>query len=489
MKILQVSAEAAPYAKVGGLADMTGALPIAWHADGHDVVPVLPLYGSIDTELFGIRKTDLVLSVPFSSWTEYATVYQGTMPGSSVTIYFIRSADYFDRPGIYGYHDGYEDNDRRFIFLCRAAFALAEALDMHPDVIHAHDYHTAPMMPMLAVLYRHRTHFQHSRGVFTIHNMAYQGQYDPRRAMDFCGLPLDDFYPGSWYEHHGAFNAMKTGIMFADKVTTVSPTYAEEIRWTQEGMGLQGALQARSADVVGVLNGIDPHVWSPHADPLIPVPYDADTLMAKESDKRALLLELGLTLEEAGSALPLVGMVSRLTDQKGVQLVPDALLPFLEHNALRFVMLGSGEARHQRAFLELSQRFPRNMFVRTGYDETISHRIQAGSDFYLMPSQFEPCGLTQLFALAYGTIPIVRAVGGLADTVEEYDPVAMSGTGLRFETFDRQALMHTIERALHLYRHEPHWTAIRKNALAQDFTIQRTARRYIDVFQWALDRT
>lgn len=485
MNILQVSAEVAPYAKVGGLADMTGALPRAWSADGHHVVPVLPLYGTIDRERFGITPTSIVLSVACSTWTEYATVYTGTLPDSDVTVYFIRSADYFDRPGIYGYHDGFDDNDRRFLFLCRAAFELAKAIEFRPDVIHTHDYHTAPMMAMLAVEYRHTPHFSRTAGVFTIHNMAYQGMYEPGRAMDLGGFPAQDFYPGCWYEHHGMFNAMKTGIMFAQKVTTVSPTYAEEIRWTPEGMGLQGALQARSADLIGVLNGIDTNVWSPATDAHLAVPYTADDLAKKEVNKRALLMECGLDLGEASAPLPLMGMVTRLTEQKGIQLLPDVLPSFFERNLVRMVVLGSGQSDLEEALATIARRYPQHLFLATGYDESLSHRIQAASDYYLMPSLFEPCGLTQLFAMAYGTIPIVRAVGGLADTVEEYDPVSMRGTGFRFGPFTADALSTAMERALHVYRREPHWTTLRQQAMSRDYSIERTARHYVDVFSWA----
>jgi starch synthase len=488
MKILQVAAEMAPYAKVGGLADMTGALPRAWAAAGHDVVPVLPLYGTIDMERFGITKSALTLTVPFGTWTEYATVYTATLPDSDVTVYFIRSSEYYDRPGIYGYHDGFEDNDRRFIFLSRAAFELAKALDFRPDAVHAHDYHTAPAMPMLAVHYRHDPFFAHTGGVFTIHNMAYQGMYDPQRAMEFCGFDPKEFYTGSWYEQDGVFNAMKAGIMFADKVTTVSPTYAQEIRWTPEGMGLQGALQSRGGDLIGVLNGIDRSIWDPTVDVQIPLNYDADTIAKKEACKRGLLLEVGLTLEQAREPIPLVGMVTRLTEQKGISILTECLEGFIADGRMRFIMLGSGERRFEQFFRDLSARYPDRVFVGVGYNEPFSHKIQSGSDLYLMPSKFEPCGLTQMFALAYGTIPIVRAVGGLNDTVEEYDPITFSGTGVRFHRYTSEDLSKALDTGLRLYRKEPHWQRIRANAMAKDFSIERTAEHYIDVFGWARER-
>lgn len=488
MKILQIAAEMAPYAKVGGLADMTGALPRAWNEAGHEVVPILPLYGTIDMERFGITKSDLTLTVPFGSWTEYATVYTGTLPGSDVTVYFIRSSEYYDRPGIYGYHEGFEDNDRRFIFLSCAAFELAKALNFQPDVVHAHDYHTAPAMPILAVRYRHDPFFAHTGSVFTIHNMAYQGMYDPQRAMEFCGFPANELYHGSWYEHDGVFNAMKAGIMFADKVTTVSPTYAQEIRWTPEGMGLQGALQARGADLIGVLNGIDSSVWDPSIDPQIPVSYTEQTLAKKEACKRGLLLEVGLTLEQAREPIPLVGMVTRLTEQKGINIVTEVLENFIAEGRMRFIMLGSGERRFEQYFRDLSARYPDKVFVGVGYNEPFSHKIQAGSDLYLMPSKFEPCGLTQMFALAYGTVPIVRAVGGLNDTVQDYDPITFTGTGVRFHRYHADDLAKAIDTGLRLYRRDPHWNRIRLNGMSQDNSIERTAQHYIEVFGWAKER-
>ena len=488
MRILQVAAEMVPFAKVGGLADMTGALPRAWHAAGHDVVPVLPLYGNIDVERYQIKQTNIELAVPLGHWTEYATVYTGVLPGSHITVYFLRSADYFDRPGIYGYHDGFKDNDRRFIFLSRAAFELAKALDFYPDVVHAHDYHTAPAMPMLKVHYSHDQHFARTAGVFTIHNMAYQGMYEPMQAMDLCGFNPQEFYTGSWYEHNSVFNAMKAGIMFADKVTTVSPTYAEEIRWTPEGMGLQDSLQARGADLVGILNGIDDLVWNPSGDPDIPVTFTKQTLEGKEASKRGLLMNAGLSLQEASQPIPLVGMVTRLTDQKGLSLITNSLEPFVAEGQMRFIILGSGQSEYEDYFRELAQRYPKNVLTTIGYNERLSHRIQAASDFYLMPSKFEPCGLTQMFALSYASIPIVRAVGGLNDSVQAYDPLTFTGNGIRFDRFSSSDLANAIETALRLYGKEPHWSRIRRNAMDANNSIDQTATRYVEVFGWAQER-
>lgn len=488
MKILVSAAEVAPYAKVGGLADMTGALPKAWGDSGNDVKVVLPMYGTIDSETYGLTQMEGDLQVPFAGRTEQATVMTGFLPDSEVPVYFIRSSDYYDRPGIYGYHEGFEDNDRRFIFLCAATFELMKALNWSPDVIHAHDYHTAMMMPMLKITRQSDPLFAQTAGVFTIHNMAYQGTFDPQRAMHFANFNQEDFYTGCWHEQDGAFNAMKSAIMFADKITTVSPTYAQEIRWTPEGMGLQGALQARGSDLLGVLNGIDPSVWSPKTDTFIPVPYSVDTIEKKQVAKKALLLEGGLTEADVSLNLPLVGMVTRLTEQKGLSLITETLEKFVSENRIRFALLGSGEKRFEEYFNELSRKYPKNVLVGTGYNEPLSHRIQAASDYYLMPSKFEPCGLTQMFALAYGTVPIVRSVGGLNDTVFEYDPVSFTGNGFSFQRYLAEDLQSTMERAFRLYEKQPHWTKIRQNAMASNHWISETAAQYVQVFQWAKER-
>ena len=488
MNILLVAAEVSPYAKVGGLADMAGALPKAWSEQGHDVRIVLPLYGNIDKELYNISKLDALVAVPFGSWTEYAEVWHGVLPHTNVDVYFIRSSDYFDRPGIYGYHEGFEDNDRRFIFLSRAAFEVARALDFRPDVIHAHDYHTAVCMLLLKVQYVHDEFFSATAGVFTIHNMAFQGHFDPLRAMEFCGLPPSDFYTGCWYEHDGCFNAMKAGIMFADKVTTVSPTYAQEIRWTPEGMGLQGALQQRSADVVGVLNGIDMHQWDPAADKHIAITYTAENLERKLADKLALLREVGFGEGDQNDDVPLLGMVTRLTEQKGLSILQHALPQHLRDGSVRLVVLGSGEHDAEMFLSDMEHRYPHNVRFIRGYNEPLSHRIQAGSDYYLMPSLFEPCGLTQMFALRYGAVPIVRGIGGLADTIEEYDPITFCGTGIRFYDYNAEELSNAIWRGLRLFKQEPHWMHIRRNAMSADYSIVHTAARYLEVFSWALEK-
>lgn len=489
MNILVVAAEVAPFAKVGGLADMTAALPKAWAADGHSVAVILPMYGHIDIDQYGISKTEHLVAVPFGHWLEYATVWQGVLPGTDIPVYFIASSDYYERPGIYGYHEGFADNDRRFLFLSKAAFEVSKAIGFQPDIVHAHDYHTAPCMPLLQVKYRYDEFFSRTRGVFTIHNMAYQGMYDPTRAMELLGFDAGDFYHGCWYEQSGVFNSMKAGIMFADKVTTVSPTYAQEIRWTPEGMGLQGALQARSGDLIGVLNGIDSTEWDPSTDVHIAANYTYGTIAKKAVNKKALLQQFGVATDDTNADLPLFGMVTRLTEQKGISIVTSVVEHFVSHGRLRLVLLGSGERKFEEYFQNLAIKYPQHVLVGTGYNTALSHQIQAASDYYLMPSKFEPCGLTQMFALAYGAVPIVRATGGLADTVEQYDPVTFAGTGYRFAGYSSDALAEAMEAALRIYKRSPHWETIRKNGMGKDNTIDRAGRRYVEVFGWALERS
>lgn len=482
MKILISAAEVAPFAKVGGLADVTSALPKSWQSMGHECLIVLPRYGNMEPTDVLFEQSLPPITVPMGSWNEYCTVQIGTLPNSNVKVALVESAEYYGRSGIYGYHEGFLDNDRRFIFLCRATFEVARALNFSPDVLHAHDYHTALTMPMLKILYASDPLFAQCAAVFTIHNMAYQGIFEPLRALELSGFAPAEFYPGSWFEHNGTLNALKSGIMFADKVTTVSPTYAREICWTPEGMGLQEALRSRANDLVGILNGIDSDVWSPSIDKNIHTTYDVSSIDRKELNKRALLRDLGLSPVERERSIPLVGMVSRLTEQKGIALLAGALEPILDAGLMRLVVLGSGEQRFEAYLEELAHRYPGKAFFVKGYNPPFSHLVQAGSDFYIMPSKFEPCGLTQLYAMAYGAVPIVRAIGGLADSVQQYDPITFTGAGFIFTDFSSQGFHGAISNALRIYRVEPHWSKVRLNCLQADHDIDRCARQYLEVF-------
>ncbi|MFP4543604.1 MAG: glycogen synthase [Candidatus Kapaibacterium sp.] len=486
MNILIVSAEVSPFAKSGGLADVVGALPAEWKKFGQDPVIIMPKYGFIDTDKWGFESSDITLIVPMSYWTEYARLWKGYLPGTEVPVYLIEHNEYFDRPGIYGGPDEYQDNDRRFIFFCRAAMEAAKALNFQPDIIHAHDFHAAFTLAFLKSHYKEDYFFSRSAGVYTIHNLAYQGWFKPETALDYSGFGMEQFYPGSWFEHYGQVNAMKVGIMFADKITTVSPTYSKEIRMAYFSEGLQDVLNSRGGDLIGLLNGVDYSSWNPENDEFIPYRYSIGEFDIKQKNKAKFIKEY--FADSSNPDLPLIGMVTRLTDQKGMDLIMKNLEHHLYEQKFRFALLGSGEARYEDFFRFISDKYPDRAFVRIGYDNELSHNIIASSDFLLMPSRFEPCGLTQMYALKYGTAPIVRQTGGLADTVREYDQATNEGTGFLFRHYDAQDMDFSIFKALELYGNQPHWDMLRLNAMNENFSSGMTAMEYLRVFKWALEK-
>lgn len=487
MNILLASAEVDPFAKAGGLADIAASLPIEWNKYGQNPIVIMPKYGFIDTDKWNIKPTHLTIVVPMGYWEEYAHVWQGELPGSNVPIYFIEHNQYFDRKGIYGDPNEYSDNARRFIFFSRAVFETAKALNFYPDIIHAHDFHTAFAMAFLKTHYRHDYRFANTAGVYTIHNLAYQGWFDPKTAMELSGIGMQQFYSGSWFEHYGTVNAMKAGIMFADKITTVSPTYAREIRWNYYSEGLQDILNLRGNDLIGILNGVYYTEWDPDNDNHIYTKYSVKSLQNKDTNKRRLLAEFGVG-DFDNPDLPIIGMVSRLTEQKGIDLLMNKLEHYLGNGILRFILLGSGENKYEDYFKYLNWKYPKSALITLGYNTALSHKIIAASDFLIMPSRFEPCGLTQMYALKYGTVPIVRATGGLADSVEEYIPNTGNGTGFLFQNYNADDMAYAIRRALSVYRNEPHWFLIRQNAMNKNFSSSLSALEYLKVFKWAKEK-
>ncbi|MFP4528072.1 MAG: glycogen synthase [Candidatus Kapaibacterium sp.] len=487
MNILLASAEVAPFAKAGGLADIASALPIEWQKFGQNPIVIMPKYGFIDNHQWDIRPTYLTLVVPMGYWTEYAHLMVGTLPGSEVPVYFVEHDGYFGRAGIYGDPDEYPDNDRRFIFFDRAVFEAARALNFTPDIIHAHDFHTAFTMAFLKSHYRFDPRFSRTGGVYTIHNLAYQGNFNPATAMEYSGFGMSEFYPGSWFEHNSSVNAMKTGVMFADKITTVSPTYSREIRMPYYSEGVQDVLNERSADLIGILNGVYYDEWNPEEDKHLYINFDSQGLDKKRANKHALLKDFGLT-DEDDLDLPLMGMVTRLAEQKGIDLLINKFEQYMVDRSFRLILLGSGDRTYEDFFNYMKYKYPKLALVYIGYNNKIAHRIIGSSDFLLMPSRFEPCGLTQMYAMKYGTIPIVRETGGLADTVEEYYPETGEGTGFRFWQYNADDMAWAIRRALEIYNEEPHWDLIRRNAFAQEFSSSKSALEYLKVFKWALEK-
>lgn len=487
MNILLVSAEVEPFAKAGGLADMTGSLPIEWFKYGQNPIVVMPKYGFIDTYKYNIKPLDITLIVPMGYWNEYARLWEGKLPNSEVPIYLIEHNIYYDRNGIYGDPNEYYDNDRRFIFFSKASLEVAKALNFSPDVIHSHDYHTAFTLAFLKSFYRYDPLFSATAGVYTIHNLAYQGKFNPERAMLYSGFGMEQFYPGSYFEMYGSVNAMKTGLMFADKITTVSPTYAKEIRYPYYSEGLQDILNLRGADLIGILNGVYYDEWNPENDKEIYINYSENSLYLKKENKLHLLKEFGLD-ESDNLDLPIIGMVSRLTEQKGIDILMVKLEEYLKNETFRFLLLGSGESKYVDYFNYLKWKYPKLALVNIGYQNSLSHKIYACSDFLIVPSRFEPCGLTQMYALKYGTIPIVRMTGGLADTVKEYNFDNADGWGFLFWQYNADDMAYAIRRALSVYENQPHWDLIRLNAMKCNFSSTQTALEYLKVFRWAIEK-
>jgi starch synthase len=487
MNILLTAAEVFPFAKTGGLGDVCGSLPKEWEKLDHNCIVIMPKYGNIDVNKWNIQRTDIIVSVPMDYWTEYARLWRGTIPGSNVQIYFLENADYYDRQGIYGNPEGFADNDRRFIFLCRAVFEAANILDFTPDVIMANDWHTAFTMPMLRIRYRFTSRFARTAGVYAIHNMAFQGYMSPN-VLPLAGISRNEFYQGSWFESYGVVNAMKVAVMFADKIVTVSPNYANEIRYTEAGYGMQAIMNDRAPDFIGILNGIDENEWNPEIDPRIYSPYSRENLDGKLFNKYRYLSDWGLSESQMKDDMPMIGMVTRLTDQKGIVLVEQSLERILANYPVRFTILGSGAERYENYFRYIGAKYGHRALVHIGYNDDLAHKIEASSDMFLMPSLFEPCGLNQMYSLKYGTVPVVRGVGGLADTVHEYNYSTGQGNGFVFYDYDQSDMGWAIHRAISSYFDKPNWLRIIKNGMSENNSATQSAERYIEVFTWAQEK-
>jgi starch synthase len=485
LRVLFISAEVTPFARTGGLGDVNGALPPVLAAQGHDVRVVMPLYQTVRERGWPLTETVTDLQVPLVFGARGARVWQTPLGGqprgeNDIPLYFIEQDEYFARPGLYGTEAGdYPDNASRFIFFCRAALALAERLQWFPHIFHCHDWHTGLVPAYLRFLPGLDSRISTANSVFTIHNLAYHGWF-PAWVFGISGLPLFLFQPGG-VEFLGGVDFMKTGIVYADRITAVSPTYAEEICTPELGFGLDGVLRQRRDALVGILNGADYQAWNPETDSALKAPYNATDLSGKEACKTELLREYGLPEE---LSVPLLGMVSRLVDQKGVDLVVSALERLLTMN-IRLVILGAGEPRYEQQLTAFAQRYPERLGVRLAFDEPLSHRIQAGSDCFLMPSRYEPCGLTQLYSLRYGTIPIVRATGGLRDTVQPFDPATGVGTGFVFTEPSAEALLEAVRAAVEVFDDKQNWRQLQRNAMAQDFSWDHSASQYVELYRQA----
>jgi len=482
-RILFASSEIAPFAKTGGLADVSGALPKAIGELGHDIRLMMPKYQAIDEGKFPLQTVPALqeLEIPLAGRKRLVSIKLAFLPDTQVPVYLLDYPPFFDRPGLYGDPEtglDYPDNDERFILFCRGVLETLKALQWRPDIIHCNDWQTSLIPLYLKTLYKDDPFFTGVKTLLTIHNLAYQGVFDPP-ALRKAGLPESLFYPLSPVEFYGKVNFLKAGIEFADMLNTVSETYAQEIQEPEFGYGLEGVLRHRADDLYGIINGVDYSVWSPEIDPFIPYHYDVAHLEGKWKNKKVLLQEYGW---KPSDDIPLIGSISRLADQKGFDLVSKAIDRMARMN-LRYVLLGLGDPRYHKIFSEIQKKYPDKVSVHLKFDNRLAHLIEAGSDIFLMPSRYEPCGLNQLYSLRYGTIPVVRATGGLADTVVDFDPRTQKGTGFVFRRYSPEALLQALRKALEVYQNREIWIKLIKEAMRQDFSWAASAKKYVNLYQ------
>lgn len=482
MKILFASAEAHPLIKTGGLADVAGSLPRAIRNLRHDIRVIIPAYQNI---LQQSGKFTLVAHLSLEGISQPVRILSGKLPGSTVTLYLVDSPGHFDRSGnpyTMKPDTVWPDNAERFTAFCRTieAIALDQArLDWQPDIVHCNDWQTGLVPPLL-----HR-HAQRPATIFTIHNLAYQGLFD-WKTFKKLQLPAD-FWSMDAMEFHNQFSFIKGGLVFADWVTTVSPTYALEIQTAEFGYGLEGLISHREDSLTGIVNGVDYAVWNPGRDLHIPVQFNARSLTHKLENKRALQEHFSLPVD---NSIPVFATISRLVEQKGIDLIID-IVPDLVKEGAQLVILGSGDSQLEKAILKAAAKHPQHVSAYLGYDEALAHHIEAGADIFLMPSRFEPCGLNQIYSQRYGTVPVVRHTGGLVDTVTDTTPATLedkTATGFSFQETTATALWSAIERALDCYREPDTWEQIIRAGMKQDFSWKRSAQLYIELYETVLAR-
>ncbi len=482
LRLLMVFSEVAPFAKTGGLADVAGALPRALSELDCKVAIVMPFYNQFIEEM--ITADPLVENLPVTLGSQVidADVYRGQL-NDAIDVYFIRRDEFFDRGFLYGTPKGaYFDNFHRFTYFCRAVLTVCPAVQFQPDVVHCHDWQSGLVPAYLKLIFEREDYWAQTASMFTIHNIAYQGQF-PGELYPLTGLP-NHFFTADGMEFWGGMNFMKAAIVCADAVTTVSPRYSKEIQTKEYGQGLEGVLQAHRHKLSGIINGADYEEWNPETDPHIAANYSQENLDGKRICKLDLLRSV--KLPERLMNRPLLGVISRLADQKGFDLLAAVIEKFVAHD-LGLVILGIGDESYHTLLTELAERYSDKIAVRLEFDERLAHKIEAGADIFLMPSRYEPCGLNQMYSLRYGTVPVVRATGGLYDTISPFNPKKNEGVGFRFSKYDPAEFWQATKKALTFFYQPEAWQNIMKNGMAKDFNWQSSARKYVALYKKAVD--
>ncbi len=486
LNVLIVASEVFPFAKTGGLADVIGALPKELEKMGHDVRVVMPRYYSIDKDKLGLKYLDHPLGTPMGIVGEvWCGVYEGKLPNTNISIYFLEHDDYFGRAGIYNDENGsgFLDNDNRFVFLSKASLQLSKMLNFKPDVVHVNDWQTAAIPTFLNTTYRHDPMLGEAASLLTIHNMQHQGNFYPG-LMDVLDIGWEHFNFLS-LERDDQVNLLKGGIYHSTLINTVSEGYAKEIQTGEHGWGLEGVVRERSNDLYGIVNGIDYDEWNPETDKYLAANYSHNDLSGKAKCKQDLQEIFGLPIDPN---VPVIGMVSRLAKQKGIDILAEAIYGLLDFD-IQIIMLGTGEVWSHFYFGKAAHYFPRKMGCYVGYNNELAHKIEAGSDFFLMPSRFEPCGLNQIYSLRYGTLPIVRATGGLNDTIENYNEETEEGTGFKFNDMSAHALYNTVGWATYTYYNRKNtMNKLIQQAMSKRFTWEDSAKKYENLYYRSVEK-
>jgi len=474
LTVVIAASEATPFAKTGGLADVAGSLPVALKHLGCRVIVFVPYYREVAQKGFEIEETGLHVPVNMGRRTVKAEVLIGAQHG--VPFYFLKRDEYFDRGYLYGTPEGdYFDNLERFTFFSRAVLEVIKARDLAPDIIHCNDWQTGLIPAYLKDIYRDESVFSKTASVLTVHNIAYQGQF-PANFYDITGLGAHLFNPEG-LEFWGNLNLLKSGIVFADAITTVSRGYSAEIQTPEYGYGLEGVLAKRKDDLFGILNGVDYTEWDPATDTHIPHNFTIEEIKGKSDCRKKLLKAFGLKVK---AKTPVIGMITRLADQKGIDILSEAM-PELMKLDIAMVILGSGDRRYQELLADLAGHYPDRLSIKIAFNSGLSHMVEAGSDMFLMPSRYEPCGLNQIYSLKYGTVPIVRATGGLDDTVRDYS--SGDGNGFKFKEYSAEALVEKVMEAAVVFGDKKAWAEIQRRGMAEDFSWTDAAKKYLEVYK------